>query len=114
MQYLTFVLGSLLAMLGYREPQGQTSIVRVSGEQAVLSRTTVSAGQARFQCLQSESGNCFYRLYREHCQDEAAGELCRRQTLDDFSVAVGRVREVEGLPVGFGQQVRAHQAQRRD
>lgn len=114
MQYLTFLLGSLLAMLGFREPQGQTSIVRVSGEQSVLSRTTVSGGLARFQCLQSDSGNCFYRLYREQCSDEAAGELCRRQRLDDFSVMVGGVREVQGLPAGFGQQVRAREAQRRD
>ncbi len=114
MQYLTFLLGSLLAMLGYREPPGQTSIVRVSGEAAVLSRTTVSGDHARFQCLQSESGNCFYRLYREHCRDEGAGELCQRQALDDFSVVVGSVRDVQGLPAGFGQQVQARNAQRRD
>lgn len=114
MQYLTFLLGSLLAMLGYREPQGQTSIVRVSGEQAVLSRTTVSGDHARFQCLQSQSGNCFYRLYREHCRDQAGGELCQRQVLGDFSLVVGGVRDVQGLPHGFGQQVRAHDAQRRD
>ncbi|MGB3393300.1 MAG: hypothetical protein WA956_07325 [Stenotrophomonas sp.] len=114
MHYLTVLLGSLLALLGYHEPQGQTSIIRVSGEAAVLSRTTVSAGKARFQCLQSESGNCFYRLYREDCHVEAAGELCRRQALDDFSVVVGRVHEVQDLPAGFGQQVRARKVQRRD
>ena len=57
MHYLTFLIGSLLTMLGYREPQGQTSIVRISGEAAVLSRTTMSGGLARFQCLQSVSGN---------------------------------------------------------
>ena len=114
MHYLTVLLGSLLAMLGYHEPQGQMSIIRVSGEAAVLSRTTVSAGKARFQCLQSESGSCFYRLYREECRDEAIGELCRRLALDDFSVGVGGVREVQGLPAGFGQQVRARKAQRRD
>ena len=114
MHYLTFLIGSLLTMLGYREPQGQTSIVRISGEAAVLSRTTVSGGLARFQCLQSESGNCFYRLYRENCRNEAAGELCLRQSLDDFSVVVGGMREVQGLPPGCGQHVQAHNAQRRD
>ena len=51
MHYLTFLIGSLLTMLGYREPQGQTSIVRISGEAAVLSRTTVSGGLARFQAM---------------------------------------------------------------
>ena len=114
MQYLTFLLGSLLAMLGYHEPQGQMSIIRVSGEAAVLSRTTVSADKARFQCLQSESGNCFYRLYREHCREQPGGELCQRQALGDFSLVVGGVRDVQGLPAGFGQQVRARNAQRRD
>lgn len=107
MNYLSVLLGSLLAMLGGHEPAGQASFVRLGGEPAVLSRTTVAAGHARFQCLHSASGSCFYRLYREECRDEDGLEVCRRQPLADFRLASGGMREMDGLPAGFGQQVLA-------
>ncbi len=107
MNYLTVLLGSLLALLGFREPAGQTSFVRIGGESAVLSRTTENAGRVRFQCLHSASGSCFYRLYREECHDEAGLEVCRRQPLADFRLGNGGSREMDGLPAGFGQQVLA-------
>ncbi len=105
MHYLTMLLGSLLSMLGFSEPPGQTSVTRISGEHVLLSRTTVRAGTAHFQCLQSDSGNCFYQLYREHCQQGQGAQQCSRVPLMDFVVVVGRTRELTDLPSGFGQQV---------
>ncbi|WP_313319252.1 hypothetical protein [Stenotrophomonas sp.] len=107
MHYLTVLLGSLLSMLGIHESPGQTSVTRISGEQNLLSRTTVNAGVARFQCLQSDSGRCGYQVYREHCDAAAggAGQVCNREALQDFVVVVGNTRIVDGLPAGFAQQV---------
>jgi len=105
MHYLTMLLGSLLSMLGFSEPPGQTSVTRISGEHSLLSRTTVRQGVARFQCLQSESGGCFYQLYREQCGTGPGAQVCNREPLTDFVVVVGTTREMTGLPAGFGQQV---------
>ena len=107
MHYLTVLIGSLLSMLGIHESAGQTSITRISGEQSLLSRTTVVAGVSRFQCLQSDSGRCGYQLYREQCSqaDGGAGQVCSREALQDFVVVVGSTRVVDGLPAGFAQQV---------
>ena len=71
MHYLTVLIGSLLSMLGIHETPGQTSVTRISGEQSLLSRTTVVNGVSRFQCLQSDTGRCNYLLYREHCSGAA-------------------------------------------
>ncbi|MGH8055533.1 MAG: hypothetical protein ACREP4_16605 [Stenotrophomonas sp.] len=105
MHYLTMLLGSLLSMLGINEPPGQTSVTRISGEQALLSRTTVRSGVAKFQCLQSESGSCVYQLYREQCGAGQGAQVCNREPLMDFVVLVGRTRQMNNLPEGFGQQV---------
>ncbi len=107
MQYLTLLLGSLLSMLGIHESPGQTSVTRISGEQSLLSRTTVRSGVARFQCLQSASGGCFYQLYREQCGAGQGAQVCEREPLMDFVVLVGRTRQMNDLPQGFGQQVLA-------
>ena len=108
MHYLTMLLGSLLSMLGFSEPPGQTSVNRISGEHSLLSRTTVRQDVARFQCLQSESGRCFYQLYREQCADGQRAQVCNREALMDFAVVVGYTREMTGLPDGFAQQVTIH------
>ncbi len=106
MHYLTLLLGSLLSMLGIHEPAGQTSLTRISGEHSLLSRTTVRADLASFQCLQSESGRCFYALYREHCAEGQGSQVCHREPLLDFAVTVGNTRQMRGLPDGFGEQVK--------
>ncbi|MCD9085740.1 hypothetical protein [Stenotrophomonas sp. SY1] len=105
MHYLTVLLGSLLSMLGIQESPGQTSVTRISGDEQLLSRTTVSSGVARFQCLQSDSGKCVYHVYRESCRSGQDKAVCERQALADFSLLVGRTRDMDGLPAGFGQQV---------
>lgn len=111
MHYLTVLLGSLLSLLGIHESPGQTSVTRISGEHTLLSRTTVNAGVARFQCLQSDSGRCGYHLYREHCRraDAGPGQVCSREALQEFVVVVGRTRVMDGLPSGFAQQVTIHE-----
>lgn len=106
MLYLTVLLGSLLSLLGIHEPPAHTSITRISGEQALLSRTTVRAGSSRFQCLQSASGRCGYQLYREHCRPREGGQDCSREPLADFTLAVGSSRELRDLPGGFAERVR--------
>lgn len=105
MHYLTVLLGSLLSMLGIQESPGQTSVTRISGDEQLLSRTTIKQGVARFQCLQSDSGRCIYLVYRENCRGTPDKALCEREPLADFVLSVGRSHDMRNLPSGFGQQV---------
>lgn len=116
MHYLTILISSLLAALGFSEPVGQTSVTRISGSDALLSRVTASPHSARFQCVQSDSGSCTYRVFSEHCEGLALAEHCERQELLSFSVTAGAIRQLDDLPADFSYrlQTRAQKEHRRD
>ena len=80
-------------------------MTRISGDEQLLSRTTIRDGVARFQCLQSDTGRCIYLVYREQCSSGQDKAVCEREPLADFALMVGRTRDMRGLPNGFGQQV---------
>lgn len=112
MHYLTALLTSLLALLGYQEPAGFTTITRVStsGIDTLFSKIDVADGRATFRCLDSGSGRCYYRVFSEHCDADAmpataAAVQCRQHELGRFDLAVGQLHRVQGLPVDFSHCV---------
>ncbi|GAB3509825.1 hypothetical protein MNQ95_08660 [Pseudoxanthomonas daejeonensis] len=112
MRFLTTVLSCLLSLFGCDPRSSTTSITRVAdnGAETLFSKTTLVDGVATFECFASASGDCHYRIYEERCatpapvaqgQAQPADSDCRRETLDVFALAVGKRRQVEGLPAGF-------------
>lgn len=71
-------------------------------------RVQRSAGTAKFQCVQSASGECNYALYTSRCTrvDGEGGQpatTCTHQVFEQFTVASGQSREVSNLPAGYKQ-----------
>ncbi len=119
MHYLSLILSSLLSLLGIQEPAGTTSVTRVAGTEALLSRTLKTAGAATFHCIESASGRCHYRVFDERCQatTAAAGTLqCERRQLHVFALPAGSRQVLRDLPAGFEHCVdtRAEKQCRRD
>lgn len=72
------------------------------------SRVQRSAGTAKFQCVQSASGECNYALYTSRCTsvDGEGGKpatTCTHQVFEQFTVASGQSHEVSNLPPGYKQ-----------
>jgi len=70
------------------------------GATALDSRTVVEAGVARFECLSSASGQCYYTLFPRECatahaKGEDAG--CLAKPIQRFAVADGDTRQIAGL-----------------
>jgi len=67
-----------------------------------------SSGSARFECVESPTGECHYALYTSRCQT-ATGEggkpatTCTHQVFDEFTIAQGQTREVRDLPKDYKQ-----------
>jgi len=75
-------------------------------------RVMRSTGTAKFQCVQSASGQCFYALYTSRCHSlegtgGKAATSCTHQVIEEFSVPVGQTRELHQLPNGYQQCMRA-------
>lgn len=84
---------------------GQSTFVdriSVDGVQALYSKATVEAGVARFECLRSASGHCYYTLFPRDCTaSPAAGGKrdanCLSRPIERFAVANGDTRQITGL-----------------
>ena len=63
---------------------------------ALYSKAWAKDGRARFECLESSSGQCWYTVFREACDSGA----CADKPLARFALARGGEREITGLP-GF-------------
>ncbi|MBU8977412.1 MULTISPECIES: hypothetical protein [unclassified Lysobacter] len=75
--------------------------VVVDGANALVSRATVEAGVARFECLRSASGHCYYTVFPRECAtSQSSGKVeaaCLAQPIGRFTVANGDSRQVTGL-----------------
>lgn len=76
--------------------------VVVDGAYALSSKATVEAGVARFECLRSTSGHCYYTLFPRECPapSTAGGKLdpaCLATPIERFVVANGDSRQLTGL-----------------
>ncbi|NLA68226.1 MAG: lytic polysaccharide monooxygenase [Gammaproteobacteria bacterium] len=100
----------ILSLFGF-DAGGMILVHRIEdGSAAVHSRTRVEAGVARFECLQSASGECHYTVYprsRASRADGAEATGCGAAPAGrKFSVAAGDSRQITGL-VDFGLCVSA-------
>lgn len=75
--------------------------VVVDGASTLSSRATVEAGVARFDCLRSASGHCYYTVFPRECvasaTDGKADATCLSKPIGRFAVANGDSRQVTGL-----------------
>ena len=63
------------------------------GSTVLHSEAWSDAGRARFECVESSSGQCHYRLLPLECS-----EACEQAPLRQFSVQEGRTVSLSGLP----------------
>lgn len=72
--------------------------ISVDGAHALYSRATVEAGVARFECLRSATGHCYYTVFPRDCgAGSAKGGACNEPPLQRFAVANGDSRQIAGL-----------------
>jgi len=68
------------------------------GATALDSRTVVEAGVARFECIRSASGQCYYTLFPRECAaSNGANAGCLTRPIQRFAVADGDTRQIAGL-----------------
>ena len=75
---------------------GTTWSHRITGDHgdALYSKAWAKDGRARFECVQSSSGKCWYTLFPIDCKDDA----CVAKPLVRFPLVRGDEREFTGLP----------------
>ncbi len=110
MRIITSLVSCLLALAGCDDKPSVTRIHHSSanGVDTLFSKSTLKEGVATFECFASESGQCHYLVYSEHCPTASPGEMpaaCARTTLEDFVLAPGKTHEIRGLPQDFKQCV---------
>lgn len=71
----------------------------VDGSDVLYSKAQVEAGVARFQCLDSMSGQCHYTVYPRKCARASAGKVsaCAAGDVKRFAIARGDSRQIAGL-----------------
>lgn len=68
------------------------------GATSLDSRTVVEAGVARFECLSSASGQCYYTLFPRDCSASNKKDAgCQVKPIRQFAVADGDTRQIAGL-----------------
>jgi len=105
MQLLTTLLHVLLALFGIHTG-GDTFSHRdsIDGNDRLYSIARVESGIARFRCIASDSGNCYYTVFPASCVDAASlvGTHIGRCDADPprkFALPAGGEREIAGLDV---------------
>lgn len=76
--------------------------IGTEGVDFLYSRATVEAGVARFECLRSASGRCYYTLFPRDCASASGRKpqrpaRCPSEPLERFVVANGDSRQIPGL-----------------
>ena len=94
MTKLAALLSFALSLFGLHVG-GTTWSHRVTGDHvdALYSKAWAEDGRARFECVQSSSGRCWYTLFRDDCDSDA----CLDQPIARFALARGGERAFTGL-----------------
>ena len=68
---------------------------RITGDHGdrLYSKAWAKDGRARFECVESSSGKCWYTVFREDCDSDA----CVDEPIARFALARGNEREFNGL-----------------
>jgi hypothetical protein len=74
---------------------GTTWSNRITGDHgdALYSKAWAKDGRARFECVESSSGKCWYTVFRDACDSDA----CIDKPITRFALARGAEREFTGL-----------------
>jgi len=93
----------VLSLYGFDVGSTIVHRINVDGSQALHSKVVAQPGVARFECLRSASGRCYYTLYPRECAsiDAAAGRAsvrCPSGPVRHFAIANGDSREIAALP----------------
>lgn len=60
---------------------------------SLYSKAWAKEGRARFECVETSTGTCWYTVFRAGCDTEA----CKDKPLTRFALARGDVRQFTGL-----------------
>lgn len=102
---LMALLYFVLSLFGC-DPGGSTYVTRtvVDGADTLYSRATTQAGVARFECLRSTSGQCYYTVLPRECAPATTAKtptsraaLCPSEPIERFAIAKGDSRQIAGL-----------------
>lgn len=85
---LTFALSLFGVQLG-----GTHYSNHLEGGAVLHSEAWADAGNARFECVESSSGRCHYRLLPRKCTNDPCGKPLRQ-----FDVVEGKAVALSGLP----------------
>lgn len=90
----TALLAFVLSLLGVHVGGTDWShrITSDNGD-ALYSKAWAKDGRARFECIESSSGKCWYTLFRDACDSDA----CVDAPIARFALARGGEREFTGL-----------------
>ena len=94
MQELIALLSLALSLFGVHLGGTSYSNQVHDGSTVLHSEAWSDAGRARFECVESSSGHCYYRLLPPECSADACGQAPLRQ----FAVAEGRTVDLAGVP----------------
>ncbi|MEP6939506.1 MAG: hypothetical protein ABI846_07050 [Rudaea sp.] len=101
---LAFASLLLLAGCNYA-PSTSITTTTVNGTDVLHSVVTEpEPGNAKFECAESASGRCNFSVFTRDCRSagsRADTTTCTTRVLDEFTLARGESRELDGLPSGF-------------
>ena len=115
MRILVSLVSFLFTLAGCDPQPGITTMTfsSVDGVKINSTKSWISNGDARFECLKSVTGRCHYLVYVETCaaaKVSAADTACTTRVLERFTLAAGKVKELYDLPIGVRHCV-DHEAQ---
>ncbi len=106
MNKLIAILSFALSLYGC-DIGGNTTIHRSSadGSDVLYSKVVAKPGFARFECLTSASGHCYYTLYARNCaststtgaRNKQPDRGCPSRSVERFSLASGESRQIPAL-----------------
>ena len=115
MRILVSLFSFLFTLAGCDPKPGVTTMTfsSVDGVEINSTKSRISGGDARFECLKSATGSCHYLVYVETCaaaKISSADTACTTRVLERFTLAAGKVKELYDLPIGVRHCV-DHEAQ---
>jgi len=75
--------------------------IRSNGTDVLYSKVVAQPTVTRFECLRSESGQCYYTVYSPDCRNQAktaGGRVQGCASVDRFALALGDARQMAARP----------------
>lgn len=103
MRMLAALFWITLGMIGcdQREKTVTTTIRSTTPAGSHAVRVSATKASAKFQCIESASGDCEFAVFAPGCSGAADDSRCEPKPVSEFVVAAGTSRQVADLPEGF-------------